>query len=77
MSHTLVLRESFPSKSEPGEKHWVSVYDDDTISCSCRGFSTPSKCWHVRKVAKNLGRVLDLSTWGASLGPPVQEDLLQ
>jgi hypothetical protein len=60
----------FPYESSSEDRqHMVTVYKTGVISCSCRGFSTPNKCWHVRDRADKLGRVLDTSTWGAMLGP--------
>lgn len=44
----------FPSRSDEGE-HTVTVGANNHVSCTCRGFRSPSKCWHVREVAERLG----------------------
>jgi hypothetical protein len=64
----MVQEFSYPSGSSKAT-HWVKV-DGDKITCRCRGFNTPKKCWHVRDVAEKLGRELDISAFGARLGPP-------
>jgi hypothetical protein len=64
-----IIGEYFYESSSDDVQHKVTVYKNGTISCSCRGFSTPNRCWHVRDRADKLGRILDTSTWGASLGP--------
>jgi|SRR6185503_6503709 len=76
MSKKIIYRQDYLS-SDGETKHWVVVYDDDSISCSCRGFSTPSKCWHVKKEAKDMGLELDISTWGAKLGPPLKDERME
>lgn len=68
---TIVHTFTYPSSRENVHPHTVVVYDTGKVSCSCRGFSTPNKCWHIRDAAKRLGHELDTSTWGASLGPKV------
>ncbi len=45
----------FESGSEKGVYHTVTLHDDDHLTCSCRGFRTPSKCWHVKDVATKEG----------------------
>lgn len=44
---------SYPSRSS-NQSHTVTVTDDNRILCTCRGFQTPNKCWHVREVAAKL-----------------------
>jgi ATP-dependent DNA ligase len=62
----------YPSSSSKTTVHTVNVYEDDRISCSCRGFSTPNKCWHVKDAAEvKLGRALVIDTFGAYLGDPL------
>lgn len=43
----------FPSRSSDAV-HTVTV-EHGRITCTCRGFSTPSRCWHVREVAEKEG----------------------
>jgi hypothetical protein len=71
MAKTVRERINYPSDSDMGVTHVVNIYEDDTISCSCRGFNSPTKCWHVKKEAAKRGRMLDVSTWGAKLGPAI------
>ena len=56
----------YPSKSSD-ETHRVLLYEDGTLSCSCRGYSTPNKCWHLRDAAKKQGKELEIGTYGARL----------
>jgi len=46
---------SFPSSSNPKLTHQVSVYPDGKITCTCMGFKTPTKCWHVKQIAEKEG----------------------
>jgi hypothetical protein len=71
VKHEPIERINYPSGSDMGVSHTVNIYADDTISCSCRGFRSPSKCWHVKKEAEKRGRMLDVTTWGAKLGPAI------
>lgn len=45
---------TFPSSSGH-EIHTWTLHDDGRLTCTCRGFRTPSKCWHVKKVAVDEG----------------------
>lgn len=58
------------SSSDDSITHVVRIYADGKVSCSCRGFTTPNKCWHAKDAAAKLGRELDVQHFGASLGPP-------
>lgn len=62
-----VTKVNYSSDSSPDTVHTVNIYDDGRISCSCRGFRSPKKCWHVRKEAEKLGKALNISTFGATL----------
>lgn len=45
---------SFPSKSNAFQSHTVTLHDDGRLICSCRGFRSPNKCWHIEDVGKQL-----------------------
>jgi ATP-dependent DNA ligase len=51
----------FPSTSNPNQKHTVTLANGSII-CSCRGFRTPNRCWHARKIAEQEGVKLVLTT---------------
>jgi hypothetical protein len=36
-----------PSSSRKGIFHYVTVYKDGSVKCSCEGFSFNKKCWHI------------------------------
>lgn len=44
----------YPSRSSD-DIHKVTVGANNHLHCTCTGFRTPSKCWHVRDVAEKLG----------------------
>ena len=44
----------FPSKSSDAT-HVVTLHDGGKLTCTCRGFKTPSRCWHVKKIAEQEG----------------------
>lgn len=43
----------FPSRSSDAE-HTVTVGANNHMHCTCNGFKSPSKCWHVREVSERL-----------------------
>ncbi len=48
---------SYPSKSNPnGKPHVVTLHDDGRLVCTCRGFRTPDKCWHIKAAGDELVR---------------------
>jgi hypothetical protein len=75
----------FPSRSNPIESHTVTLHDGERLTCTCRGFRTPNRCWHVKKVAEDLG--LNVVIGGELIGnsitgykvatAPKQESLLE
>lgn len=59
----------FASKSS-GEEHTTTLHDDGRLTCTCRGYRTPSKCWHVKEVAEKEG--LDIVIGGIIFGHTVE-----
>jgi hypothetical protein len=44
---------TYKYKSSSGDKdHTTTLHDDGRITCTCRGYRSPSKCWHVGDVAE-------------------------
>lgn len=39
------------ASSSGSEDHTTTLHDDGQLTCSCRGFKSPSRCWHVKQVA--------------------------
>jgi hypothetical protein len=56
----------FPSRSS-NATHTVTVGANGHLVCTCPGFRSPSKCWHVREVAEKLG----LPNTAMSTTPPL------
>jgi hypothetical protein len=42
----------YASRSSKGVVHITTAHDDGRIVCTCRGYSTPNRCWHVKRVAE-------------------------
>lgn len=47
------IKREYPSKSNPNGKPHVATFDTDsrTATCTCRGFRSPARCWHVTDIA--------------------------
>ena len=64
----------FKSRSEDTE-HTVTVGANGHLHCTCRGFKTPSRCWHVRDVADQLGLPQSSRSNTKSLALPLEESV--
>lgn len=51
------IKQEYGSRSSASTKH-VATFDTDsrTATCSCRGFRSPNRCWHVRDIAEKFER---------------------
>ena len=45
-----VKRYRVPSKSQPGVKHKLLLWNDGRLECDCIASGTGRECWHVRLV---------------------------
>lgn len=61
----------YPSDSNSDVTHTVTVYPDNRITCSCRGYRSPNKCWHFRDTAQKLGIDIGIDIGEASKEGPV------
>lgn len=68
----------YPSSSDVKVNHTVTVYPDNRITCSCRGYRSPNKCWHFRDTAKKLGiDINEASKEGQIIPVAIQGSLLE
>lgn len=63
---------TFPSRSTD-DTYVVTVGANQHLHCTCPGFRSPSRCWHVRDVADELGLAQTSRSTTLGLPLPLQE----
>lgn len=61
-----VKTQLYSSKSNSTIEHTVTLKDNGSLVCTCRGFRTPNKCWHVKDFATKHG--LNIAIGGELFG---------
>lgn len=47
----------FPSKSNPKKKYETVLWNNQELTCDCRGWIFNRKCWHIEEVMSQFGTI--------------------
>lgn len=62
------------SESTPTLNYYLYRESDGDISCTCYGYRSPNKCWHVRRLKERVEQGLDLELLKEPIRDLTKED---